>query len=238
MAEGPINYSGLLTQLDFAPLQRGLQLRAQNRALEAEQDQRNQTIQLAQSKFTVQQQDDAAYRDALAAYSAKPTPEALRDIGMRFPDHQKALQDGADSYTTGQRNDLLKTGFSVLGALSAGNKDLASKTLQDRRDALAKGGINTEQTDAAIQMINAGKLPEAQAYVSYAMSGLVGSDHVAGVMESLGVGGKADDRRADNQRQDLKLKIDERRIANSERATDAAIARGDAASARAERAAN
>ncbi|WP_380784017.1 hypothetical protein [Sphingomonas sp. R86520] len=69
-------------------------------------------------------------------------------------------------------------------------------------------------------MIKAGKAKEATAYLSYAMAGLVGSDHAASVMETLGVGGKADDKRADNERADRRAELEERRVTNSERATE------------------
>ncbi len=231
MAEGPINYSGLLTQVDFSPLQQGLQLRNQKQAIQAQEQQRAAAVQLAENKFSAEQQEDAAYQQALGGYLSNPTPEALREIASRFPDHQDALQKGADAYTTGQRNDLLKTGFGVLGALSVGKTDLALNMVVERSDALQKGGINTDQTDTLKQLIRDGKIEEAKAYVSYAMSGLVGSDHVAGVMESLGVGKKAEDRAADNARADRTLDLRERQ-------TDATIARGEAASSRAERAAD
>lgn len=227
----PINYGALQQQLNLQPLAQGLQLRRQNQAFEAQQERQQAITQLAQQKFELDQQQDAQYLQAVQAYQANPTPEALRDLGIRFPDKAAALQKAGDSYTTSQKQDLIGAGFSALGALAANNVPLATSTLEKRRDALKNSGIDTSHTDAAIQMLKDGKTKEATAYLSYAMSGLVGADHAAGVMESLGVGKKAEDRAADNERQDRALDL-------REKATEASIARGEAASARAERAAD
>lgn len=231
MAEGPINYGAMLTQLDFSPLQRGLQQRDNKQALQAQMERQGAIQQLAQRQFEAKAADQQAYIEAVNAYKANPTPVALRDLGIRFPEHQKELQDAGDSYTSVQKQDLIGAAVSSLGALAVNKPDLAIKTLTDRVTALKDSGIDTSHTQAAIDMIKNGDIKGATAYLSYATAGLVGADHTAGIMETLGVGGKAEDRRADNERQD-------RMLAVRERATDAQISRGEAASARAERAAD
>ncbi len=236
MAMGPIDYNSMQTRLDFSPLVQGLQLRQQKQNIEADNQRQEKLAQLARDKFTIDQQEHAAYLADVEAYKADPTPTRLRDIGLKHPEQAAALQKAGDSYTTSQKQDLIGTGFGALGALAAGNNDLAASTLEKRIEALKNSGIDTSHTQAAVDMIKAGKAKEATAYLSYAMAGLVGSDHAASVMETLGVGGKADDKRADNERADRRAELEERRVTNSERATNAAIARGDAASARAERA--
>jgi hypothetical protein len=227
MAMGPIDYGSMQARLDFSPLVQGLQLRQQKQNVEADNKRQDYVAQLARDKFTIDQQEHAAYLADVEAYKADPTPTRLRDIGLKHPEQAAALQKAGDSYTTAQKQDLIGTGFGALGALAA--------TLEKRIEALKNSGIDTSHTQAAVDMIKAGKSKEATAYLSYAMAGLVGSDHAASVMETLGVGGKADDKRADNERQDRKLELDERRVSNSERATNAAISRGNAASARADR---
>lgn len=238
MALGPIDYTSMQTRLDFSPLVQGLQLRQQRKNLEADNERLDRTSQLARDKFTIDQQEHAAYLADVESYKADPTPARLRDIGLKYPEQSAALQKAGDSYTSSQKQDLVGAGFGALGALASGNTGLAASTLKTRIKALENSGIDTSHTQAAVDMIEEGKTKEATAYLSYAMAGLVGSDHAASVMETLGVGGKADDRRADNERQDRKTELEERRVANSERSTNAAIARGDAASARAERASN
>ncbi|WP_398457430.1 hypothetical protein [Sphingomonas albertensis] len=232
---GPIDYSSLQSQLDLSPLLRAGQIRDQKRNIQADNNRQEAIAQLARDKFTIDQQEHAAYLADVEAYKADPSPTRLRDIGLRHPEQAAQLQKAGDSYTSAQKQDLIGTGFGALGALAAGNTDLAASTLEKRIDALKNSGIDTSHTQAAVDMIKAGKTKEATAYLSYAMAGLVGSDHAASIMETLGVGGKADDRRADNERQDRKIELDERRVSNSERATNAAISRGDAASARADR---
>lgn len=197
----PINYSGLLTQVNLAPLQQGLAQRRQNQIVEDQLQERQQVRQLAQAKFEYDKQKDADYLAAVEAYKQNPTPAALRDLAIRFPDQSAALMKAGESYSGAQKQDLLGAGFGALGALSAGKNDLAIKTLEDRVTALKGSGIDTSHTQAAIDMIKSGDTKGAQAYLSYAMSGLVGADHAAGILDSLGVGAKAEDRRADNERQ-------------------------------------
>lgn len=235
MAQGPINYGGLLEQLDLTPLQNGLQLRNQNQALQAQQEDRmamrqdqQQRIQLAQAKFTADQNNDAAYQQALSGYLANPTPQALLEISSQFPEHQKALQDGADSYNAGQKNDLVVAATSTLGALSAGKTDLAVKTLTERKGALDKAGINTDQTDAVIDLVKQGKTKEAQAYLGYALSGLIGPEHASSMLTTLGVGAKAENAEAAGERADRALDLRERSL-------DATIQRANETSARADR---
>lgn len=217
MAIGPINYAGMMAQLDISPVLQAVELRDRRAAVEAQRAQVAAATQLAQNKFTVEMNENAEYRAALEDYSAAPTAEKLRDIGMRFPDHAKALQDGAAAYTEAQRRDVLGTGTAVLGSLSAGLNDQAIKALTERRTALANSGINTDQTDAAIKLIRDGKIDQAKAYLSYAMSGLVGADHMASIMTSLGIGQKAEN-------DDRRLDIAERGINARERQVDASIA--------------
>jgi len=224
----PINYGALQSQLNLNPLQQGLAIR-DNRVQETEARQERQAVrQLATAKFEADQQQDADYIQAVEAYKADPTPANLRDLGIRFPEKAKALMDAGDSYTSGQKRDLIGAGFSALGALSAGKKDLAIQTLQDRVTALKGSGVDTSHTQAAIDMIRNGDTTGATSYLSYAMSGLVGPDHAAGVMESLGVGKKAEDRSADNARADRALDLREQSL-------EASIARANEASARADR---
>jgi len=235
MVQGPINYGALMEQLDTSPLMQGFQLRNQGQALQEQSLDRQamradqqQRIQLAQAKFTADQANDAAYQEGLGSYLSNPTPQALLELSARFPEHQKALQDGADSYSAGQKNDLVVAATSTLGALSAGKTDLAIKTLNERRDALAKAGINTDQTDAVIDLVKNGKTREAQGYLGYALSGLIGPEHSSSMLQTLGIGAKADNAEAAAARADRALDLRERSL-------QASIDRSNEASARADR---
>jgi len=235
MAEGPINYSGLLTQLNLQPLQQGLAQRRQNQyqqtqieAQQAETQQRTQAAQLAQRQFELKAGEQQAYVDAVTAYKGNPTPEALRDLSVRFPDHAKELSDAANSYSTSQKNDIIGTGSATLGALSAGNTELAIRTLSDRKSALAGAGVDTSHTDAIIDMIRKGDTKGAQAMLSYVLAPMVGSDHVAGMMETLGIGAKSERAEAAAERDERRLDQNDRRIGIEARRADATIAQGNA----------
>jgi len=201
----PINYSGMLTQLDLSPLQRGFALRDQRAAQTEAIAERQQVRQLAQAKFTAEQEQDQAYREALTGFSADPTPAALLDISARFPEHSKALQDGFKTYTSAQQRDIIGTAVNVLGAATAGNTDLAARTLTERRDALKRAGVDTTHTDAALGLIKSddpAKRKQGIAYMATVLSGAVGPDDAAKIMENFGVGLKAENQAADNARAD------------------------------------
>jgi hypothetical protein len=235
---GPIDYGALQAKLDFSPLVEALQRRQAKKNIQADNERQDKTVQLAREQFTLKRQEHAAYLADVEAYKADPTPGNLRNLGLSHPDLSDQIYKAGNSYTTAAKQDLVGSGFSAIGALAAGNPDLAVSGLEKRITGLKNSGVDTSHTQAVVDMIKAGKTKEATAYLSYAMAGLVGTDHAAGIMETLGVGGKADDKRADNERADARAELEERRVTNSERATNAAIARGDAASSRAERAAD
>lgn len=235
---GPIDYSALQTKLDFSPLVQGLQLRQQKQNIQADNERQDKTVQLAREKFTLDQQEHAAYLADVDAYKADPSPTNLRNLGLNHPELSDQIFRAGNSYSAATKQDMVGSGFQAIGSLATGNPDAAVSALEKRVEGLKNSGVDTSHTQAAVDMIKGGKTKEAMAYLSYAMAGLVGPDHAASIMETLGVGGKADDKRADNERADARAELEERRVTNSERATNAAIARGDAASSRAERAAD
>jgi len=230
----PINYSGLLTQVNLAPLREGIQLRQQKQIAKDQIAERQQTRQLAQAKFEYDHQKDVDYLEAVKNYQLHPSAQALRDLAIRFPDKASDLLKAGDSYNRAQKQSLVEATSGTLGALAAGKNDLAIKTLTDRATALEGSGIDTSHTQSAIDMIKAGNVKGATAYLSYVMSGLVGADHTAGIMDSLGIGGKAEDRRIDNERADRALAIQQQRADTADRRAESSDARAERREARAD----
>lgn len=210
---GPINYGALQSQLDLSPLRQGFALRDQRTAQRDVIAERQQVRQLAEAKFTAEQDEDKAYREALTGFSADPSPAALLDISARFPDHSKALQEGFKTYTSGQQRDIIGTTVNVLGAVQAGNIDLAKRTLADRKEALQRAGVDTSHTDAAQRLIasdDPAVRKQGMAYLATVLSGAVGAEDAAKIMENFGIGAKA-------EREDRRLDVTERTSALAER---------------------
>lgn len=203
---GPIDYGSLLQQLDVSPLLNGLQVRNQRDEVRSADRQRQAQVQLAREQFDAKQQHQAGYLAALKAWrDGGGNPQGLRDLALQYPDESEGMVRAADSYEAGAKRSIITDVSSVLGALGSNNPQLALSTLQDRRTALANGGVDTSHTDAAIQMIRSGDVAGARAFLGYSLGGLIGWDHAAGVMETLGIGAKADAVRADDARADRDL---------------------------------
>lgn len=231
----PINYSAALPQLDLSPLQRGLQMRQANQDRAELRQQRAQTVQLAQDEFAYDQQKDADYLAAVAEYEKAPSPDALRSLRFRFPEQSEKLGKAGDSYSAAAKQDLIGASAAVLGAIGANNAPLAIATLKTRRQGLANSGVDTGHTDAIIQMLEKGDLKGASGFVSRVLGGLVGEDHAAAIWDSLGVGARAEDRAADNERAERNLERQERRDAAADRRAEEREARADRREARADR---
>jgi hypothetical protein len=200
----PINYSGLLTQINAQPLMQGLVLRNDRQQLNNAQAERAERKHLAEVKFTQQQEEDKVWHADLADLAADFTPEKLRDTMWKHPDKQEALSNGFSTYSRSVQQDVIKSTASVLSALASGNPDLAGNVLQERRDTLVKGNINSDQTDALYRLVKSDDPADRQkayAMLGTIMSGAVGPEHAAGMMETMGIGAKAEDRRLDNERQ-------------------------------------
>lgn len=233
---GPVNYAALQAQLDLSPLQRGLQMRSNNRLASAEVQRQENAQQLAREKFEYDHAQDENYlRDVQAWKDSGGTAEGLRDLAMRHPEQSHRLLKAGDSYNAAQKNDMITAGFTTMGALASGNIDLAKRTLSDRVTALDRGGIDSTETRQALDMLRNGNIDGARTYLSYAMSGLVGADHTASVMGSLGIGRKAEN---DERRLDLDERqagVAERRLNETERHNRRQEGLSAAAGARAER---
>lgn len=233
---GPINYGALQAQLNLTPLQQGFEMRRNNRLQSAEAQQRETIAQLAREKFEYDQHQDENYLHDVEAWKAGGgTAEGLRDLAMRHPEQSDRLLKAGDSYNAAQKNDMITTGFTTMGALAAGNVELAKQTLSDRVTALDRARIDSTHTRQALDMLRNGNIDGARTYLSYAMSGLVGADHTASVMGSLGIGRKAEN---DERRLDLDERqagVAERRLNETERHNRRQEGLSAAAGARAER---
>lgn len=212
---GPIDYSSLLAQLDTRPLQQLASTLREDKAFELRKQEQQERIQLAKAQFSQEQLENAEYQKDLADLSANFSAEKLRNMAWKHPQHQQALESGFATYNRGVQQDVIRSSTEVMSALASGNKDVALKVLDERLAALDRGGINSDQTTALRRLVQSDNPADAQrAYtmLGIIMSGAVGPEHAAGMMETMGIGVKAEDRRRDNERADADL--EERRRHN------------------------
>lgn len=202
---GPIDYSSLLTQLDTRPLQQLASTFREDKAVEFRKQEQQERIQIARAQFSQQQLENEEYQKDLADLSANFSPEKLRDLAWKHPQHQQSLESGFGTYNRAIQQDVIRSSTQVMSALASGNKDVALKVLDERLAGLDRGGINTDQTTALRRLVKSDDPADAQrAYtmLGIIMSGAVGPEHAAGMMETMGIGTKAEDRRRDNERAD------------------------------------
>jgi hypothetical protein len=236
MSLSPIDYSSMLTQLDTTALLNGLQVREQRRANQAAEAQRQEARQLAREQFDATEARHAAYLAAVRAWKeGGGSPQALRELALQFPQESEAMMRAADSYESGAKRAVIGDVSGIIGALGTNNADLATRLLTERQGRLRNSGVDDSHTAAVSQMIRSGDVAGARAYLGYVLGGLIGWDHAAGVMETLGIGDRADRARRDDVRADAEL--DERRRHNreTERQGVARVGISRAAGARADR---
>lgn len=235
----PVNYGALQSQIDLSGLQNGFNMREANRVRQAEVETHRQTRQLATSKFEYDKAQDAEYKADVENYIKNgKTPEDLFKLQVRWPEKGERVAKAKDGYTMSQQQDMIKTGWSAIAALSANKPDLAKQELRNRVKALANAGIDTTQTQAAIDMIDAGKTTEARNYLSFAMGGLTGIEHASSVLKTLGVGAEAENVARDDARAEAQFEETKRHNRASEGVAGGRLALSQAAGARAERKAN
>lgn len=202
MAEGPINYAGMLTQPDFTPLLQGLQLRRQNKAIEAQTEIAQQKVDLATQEAQAKAQQNAAWQGAVGNALQNPTTENYQKL-FAYPDRIDAAKQLLGNYTDQQKNRNLSAAMEVGGLINAGATDSAIAKLKDRRTALAQAGESTEITDHIIANLESGdpaKITQAKGLAGTVIAMTLG-DKAGPVLDSLGYGAKAEDRKADNARQ-------------------------------------
>lgn len=115
--------------------------------------------QLTQAKLASQQQDTAnaaQYQTDVAAYLAKPTPQALSALQVKYPDQADALAKAWSTKDTAQKTADQGYLGSVYSALSNNRPDLALNLMRQRRDADQAAGLDVSDDNAQIAAIEKG----------------------------------------------------------------------------------
>ena len=131
----------------------GQEALAQRQALDA---QRAKALAEAE-KLRNEQERERKYQEQLALINAKPRPtgQDYRNLTALAPESQRlAVKQGWDMLTEQERKDRTQIGLQTLSALSAGNMEAATNTLQRSIDFFRTAGdeTNAKATEAIIEL--------------------------------------------------------------------------------------
>lgn len=142
----PIDYSGAFANIQ-SPVQaftQGLQGGAALQQAQAEQAQQQAAMARKQ-----QMQDD------LSALSVSPTPQAIVQASLKYPELSEQFKRSLDMLTPAQQQAKIDAAGPVHAAALAGEYGIAAKQLRDQADALQNSGQDQEamQTRAMADLI-------------------------------------------------------------------------------------
>jgi hypothetical protein len=198
MAEGPIDYVSMLPQPDFGPLMQGLQLRRQNRAMEAQQQVWNEQTKMKRQEFAAEHDENAGYQASVAELVAHPTFDAFAAHTLRYPKQVEASKAAWGAYEPGIQTRNMGFMTSIHGLISAGKVDAALDLARSRQSGLAsrvdsnnqpRTPEDTQQTDAIVSMLESGDPKQIAAAKGMAFMGIgiaAGPDKFANVINAVG----------------------------------------------------
>lgn len=158
MALGPIDYSSMIQQPDFASsLAQGLQL--------------GQAIKQRNFQQQMQQQ---YLQDAATAMRAG-TPDSLTQLMIKYPQYQEAISKGLKAVGEAQTKNDIKLGLRVSAALENGQADVAKQVLQERVAALQNSKQPFEEYAKMIEAIDRNP-EEAKSYTNFMLAHAMGPE--------------------------------------------------------------
>lgn len=179
----PNDYSGAFADLQSptTSFMQGLQGGAAVQQLQTEQTQ--QQVALAQKQ---QMQAD------LAALSANPTPEAIAQASLKYPQLSEQFKRSLDMLTPAQQQAKIAAAVPIHAAALSGEHGIAAKQLREHADALQNSGNDQEaqQTRAMADLIE--QHPEtATVTTGMLLASAMGPDKYAAAFKDIGTEDRA-----------------------------------------------
>lgn len=138
MAIGPIDYMGMIPQVDIAQsLGQGLQLGA---AIKAQQEKN------AQMELAKQQQE--LYKADLQNALSNPTAQNWAAMSAKYPQQREAFKQSWDMLSKEQQDQDYLSGAKAFNAISSGNINSARAELDKRIAAMENSGQDTSRLKA------------------------------------------------------------------------------------------
>lgn len=207
---GPLDYSGAFADVPspIAAFTQGLQGGAMVQQVTAQQQQQQ-----------LQAQQQQQMRTDLAALSANPTPQAIGQMSIKYPQLSEGFKRSFDMLSPAQQQSKLESAVPVHAAVLAGEYGIASKQLREHATALENSGNDMEarQTRAMADLIE--QHPEtAKLTTGMLLSQAMGPEKYAAAFGDIGKEGRA----AAEAPADLSKKVSDAKKAGA----DAAVAVG------------
>lgn len=174
---GPIDYSGAFSTTspaeEFA------------KSFSAFNGVRQANFKAQQEQLALEQQ--MALRKDLAAASANPTPQALAQLSVKYPQLSEQFKRSYDMLSSEQQQAKVSAAIPIYAAIQSGANDVASAKLRETATAMENSGQKQEaaQTRAMADLID--QHPEqAKTTMGLLLSSVMGPDKFADTFGKLG----------------------------------------------------
>ena len=182
MALGPIDYSTDV-QTPFQAAVQGYQVGA---AMRDDQVKRQQAETARQQQMQMQQD--------LAGLYANPTPRAIAQMSLKYPQFSEQFKRSSDMLTEDQRRTQMASATPIYAAVLGGNNDLAVTKVRELADAMDNSGQGEDAKHTRVIADLIEKSPEtAKIAVGSWLSSLMGPDKFADTFGKLGAERRAED---------------------------------------------
>ena len=139
--QGPIDYLGMMPQIDpGAALLRGLQLGSAIRGMRQKRQQEEEAARMKE-QFSIDMQ----------SYLANPTAAASRELILKYPQMREVVAENWSSLSKEMQDEEFKFATNVSMALKSNNPEVASRLIEQRRDAFANAGMDTTSLDTILE---------------------------------------------------------------------------------------
>jgi hypothetical protein len=180
----PINYAGAFDGVPTPSqsLTQGVQLGSG--ILQMQQQRAQQQLMLQRQQ---QMQQD------VGQLSKNPTPEAIAQISLKYPEMSEQFKRSYDMLTPAQQQGNVEHATQVFAAAQSGRPDIAAKLLKERATALRNSG-DEQKAKAADAMAQWAELhPDSfKASAGLMLSSAMGPEKFATTFKTLGDEGRAD----------------------------------------------
>lgn len=175
MAIGPIDYS---TDVQ-TPFQAALQGYQAGAAIRDDQTKQQQAETARQQQLQMQQD--------LAGLYSNPTPRAIAQMSLKYPQFSEQFKRSSDMLNEEQRRSQLASATPIYAAVLSGNNELASAKVREQADAMANSGQEGDAKHMRVIADLIDKSPEtAKIAIGSWLSGLMGPDKFADTFTKLG----------------------------------------------------
>lgn len=153
---------------------------------------RNDQVQQQQTNLQLQQQQMAmnrgiALNQAAAAVAQNPTPQAVAQLSIAFPEMSKQFQDSFNMLTPAQQQGKIATGTSAYAAVLNGRPDLAAGILNNEADGQENSGdVQNAQASRVLAQVIQAHPEQAKLTLGLHLASVMGPDKFATTFGAIG----------------------------------------------------